>query len=44
MAPAATLVAPYGAGLAHALSLRQLETAFGLYLMTVALRFLVSLF
>jgi uncharacterized protein len=30
MAPAATLVAPYGARLAHALSRRQLETAFGL--------------
>jgi uncharacterized protein len=44
MAPVATLVAPYGARLAHALSRRRLETAFGLYLIAVALRFLISLF
>jgi uncharacterized protein len=44
MAPVATLVAPYGARLAHTLSRRRLETAFGLYLIAVALRFLVSLF
>jgi hypothetical protein len=44
MAPVATFVAPYGARLAHALSRRQLETAFGLYLLVVALRFLISLF
>jgi uncharacterized protein len=44
MAPVATLVAPYGARLAYALSRRRLETAFGLYLIAVALRFLVSLF
>jgi uncharacterized protein len=31
MAPVATLVAPYGSRLAHALSPRRLETAFGLY-------------
>jgi uncharacterized protein len=44
MAPVATLVAPYGARLAHALSPRRLETAFGLYLIAVAIRFLISLF
>ena len=44
MAPVATLVAPYGARLAHALSKRRLETAFGLYLIAVAVRFVVSLF
>jgi uncharacterized protein len=44
MAPVATLIAPYGARLAHALSRRRLETAFGLYLIAVALRFLISLF
>jgi uncharacterized protein len=44
MAPVAALVAPYGARLAHALSNRRLETAFGLYLIVVAVRFLVSLF
>jgi uncharacterized protein len=44
MAPVATLVAPYGARLAHALSQRRLETAFGLYLIAVAIRFLISLF
>ena len=44
LAPVATLVAPYGARWAHALSRRWLETTFGLYLVAVALRFLVSLF
>jgi uncharacterized protein len=44
MAPVATLVAPYGVRLAHALSKRRLETTFGLYLIAVAVRFVVSLF
>lgn len=44
IAPVTTLVAPYGARLAHVLSRRRLETAFGLFLAAVALRFLVSLF
>ena len=43
MAPVASLVAPYGARLAHALSKRHLEIGFGLFLLTAALRFLVSL-
>lgn len=44
MAPVAALVAPYGARLAYALSKRRLETAFGLYLIAVAIRFVVSVF
>jgi len=44
MAPVTTFVAPYGAHLAHALSRRRLEKAFGLFLLAVSLRFLVSLF
>jgi uncharacterized protein len=44
MAPIAALVAPYGAQLAHRLSKRRLEIAFGLYLVAVATRFVVSLF
>jgi uncharacterized membrane protein YfcA len=43
MAPIATLVAPYGAKLAHALPKRRLEVAFGCFLMAVSLRFLTSL-
>jgi uncharacterized membrane protein YfcA len=43
MAPVATLVAPYGAKLAHALPKRRLEVAFGCFLMAVSLRFLASL-
>jgi uncharacterized membrane protein YfcA len=43
MAPVSTLVAPYGARLAHALSKRTLEIAFGCFLALVALRFLASL-
>jgi uncharacterized protein len=42
--PTSTLVAPLGARLAHRLTKRQLEVAFGLFLLTVSLRFLVSLF
>jgi uncharacterized protein len=43
MAPVASLVAPYGARLAHRLSRRTLEITFGCFLQLVALRFLVSL-
>jgi uncharacterized protein len=41
--PTSTLVAPFGVRLAHRLTKRQLEVAFGLFLLTVSLRFLVSL-
>jgi len=44
MAPVASLVSPYGARLAHRLSRRTLEIAFGCFLLLVSLRFLVSLF
>ena len=43
MAPISSYVAPYGARLAHALSKRTLEIAFGLFLLAAALRFLMSL-
>jgi uncharacterized membrane protein YfcA len=43
MAPISSLVAPYGARLAHALPKRRLEIAFGLFLLAAATRFLVSL-
>jgi uncharacterized membrane protein YfcA len=43
MAPVSSLTAPYGARLAHALSKRQLEIAFGLFLLAASMRFLVSL-
>jgi uncharacterized membrane protein YfcA len=43
MAPVASYVAPYGARLAHALSRRTLEVAFGCFLLLVCVRFLVSL-
>jgi uncharacterized protein len=43
MAPVSSLTAPYGARLAHNLSRRKLEVAFGLFLMLMSLRFLVSL-
>jgi uncharacterized membrane protein YfcA len=43
MAPVSSFVAPYGARLAHALPKRCLEVAFGLFLLAVSLRFLVSL-
>jgi uncharacterized membrane protein YfcA len=42
-APIASFVAPYGAHLAHRLSRRTLEIAFGGFLLLVSLRFLVSL-
>jgi uncharacterized membrane protein YfcA len=41
--PTSTLVAPLGARLAHRLTKRQLEIAFGLFLLSVSVRFLVSL-
>jgi len=44
IAPLASWVAPFGARLAHRLSKRTLEVAFGLFLLAVAARFLVSLF
>lgn len=43
MAPIAAWVAPLGARLAHSLPKRKLEVAFGLFLLAVAVRFLVSL-
>jgi uncharacterized membrane protein YfcA len=43
MAPVASLTAPYGARLAHAMPNRRLEIAFGIYLLVVSLRFVVSL-
>ncbi|HWK88204.1 MAG TPA: sulfite exporter TauE/SafE family protein [Xanthobacteraceae bacterium] len=42
-APASVLAAPYGAKLAHKMSRRNLEMAFGLFLILVATRFLISL-
>jgi uncharacterized membrane protein YfcA len=42
-APAAVLAAPYGARLAHRLSKRKLEVAFGVFLLLIALRFAASL-
>jgi uncharacterized protein len=42
-APASVLATPYGARLAHNLSKRKLEFAFGLFLLAVATRFLISL-
>ena len=43
MAPISAAVAPFGARLAHRLSKRTLEIAFGVFLIAVAVRFLVSL-
>ena len=43
IAPVSSWVAPYGARLAHALPKRRLEIGFGLFLLIVSLRFLVSL-
>jgi uncharacterized protein len=43
IAPASVLAAPYGARLAHRLSKRRLEVAFGLFLLFVAARFSASL-
>jgi uncharacterized protein len=43
MAPISSLAAPYGARLAHALSKRRLEVAFGCFLLIVCARFIASL-
>lgn len=43
MAPISTYVAPFGARLAHSLSKRHLEIAFGIFLMLASIRFIVSL-
>src|SRR2546423_15384108 len=43
MAPIASFTAAYGARLAHALPKRRLEIAFGLFLLLVSARFLISL-
>ena len=43
MAPVSSYIAPYGARLAHALSRRRLEIAFGVFLLLVAVRFVASL-
>jgi uncharacterized membrane protein YfcA len=43
MAPISTAMAPLGARLAHRLSKRRLEIAFGIFLLAVALRFALSL-
>jgi uncharacterized membrane protein YfcA len=43
MAPVSSLTASYGARMAHALSRRALEIAFGLFLLAASLRFLASL-
>lgn len=41
--PASSLAAPWGARLAHAMSKRKLEISFGIFLLLVALRFVISL-
>jgi uncharacterized membrane protein YfcA len=43
VAPVASFVAPYGARLAHRLSRRKLEVAFGCFLLLVSLRFVINL-
>ena len=43
IAPMSTLIAPYGARLAHRVPPRMLEIGFGLFVLSVALRFVVSL-
>ncbi len=44
VAPLSAFVAPYGVRLAHGMSKRRLEIAFGLFLLTVSFRFLLALF
>jgi uncharacterized protein len=44
MAPVSSFVAPFGARLAHRMSRRALEIVFSLFLLSVSLRFLISLF
>ena len=43
MAPVSSLIAPYGARLAHALPRRQLEIGFAIFLLIAGARFVVSL-
>ncbi len=43
MAPVSSFTAPYGARLAHALSKRRLEVAFGCFLLAACVRFAASL-
>ena len=43
MAPVSTLVAPYGARLAHALSRRTLEISFAIFLLAASARFVATL-
>lgn len=43
VAPVASFMAPYGARLAHRMSRRRLEVAFGCFLLLVSLRFLFTL-
>jgi uncharacterized membrane protein YfcA len=43
IAPASVLAAPFGAQLAHRISKRRLEVAFGLFLLLIAVRFAASL-
>ncbi|MGE3150618.1 MAG: sulfite exporter TauE/SafE family protein [Pseudorhodoplanes sp.] len=43
MAPVSSTIAPYGARLAHALSKRQLEIAYGTFMILVATRFFIAL-
>jgi len=43
MGPVSAFFAPYGARIAYAISRRKLETAFGIFLWIVALRFVLSL-
>jgi uncharacterized membrane protein YfcA len=43
MAPVSSLIAPYGARLAHALPRRQLEIGFAIFLLVAGARFVVSL-
>ena len=42
--PTSILAAPYGAKLAHSLSKRRLEVAFGVFLLLICLRFLMTFF
>ncbi len=44
VAPLAAYVAPFGVRLAHGLSKRKLEIAFGVFLLAVSLRFILALF
>ncbi|CAN1510406.1 COG0730 Predicted permeases [Rhabdaerophilaceae bacterium] len=44
IAPTSTLIAPYGARLAHRLGKRTLEIAFGCFLLVVSMRFVWSIF